>query len=120
MTVLDGPMRAVAKNLLGTVGTVGTIEYISTGAYNPSTGEAPSGADSSTQARGTAEDYRDSEINGTTVKRGDVKWTVHAKGIDRPKVNDLATLAGVRYTIMDVGRVMSGDEAALYVLQLRA
>ena len=127
MSILDAPLRAVAKNLTRKFGTRGTVDYVTTGGYNPVTGLASAGAPEPVPVYGSVERYAASEIDGTTVRRGDVKWTVPAKDIDRPRVNDLATLDGDvnadgeanRYTIVSVQSIYSGEEHALHVLQLR-
>lgn len=126
MSVLDAPMRAVAKRLGRTFGKQGTIESVSTGGYNPSTGKASSGTSDEVTAYGVVEEYDASEIDGTTIRRGDVKWTIPAKGIARPRPNDLVTFDDEdaegevnRYTVVMVRSTYSGDEQALHELQLR-
>lgn len=125
MGALDRPMRTVAKTLSDKLGKQGTIEYVATGGYSPSTGKA---AQSTTKAitAGALSSYREHEIDGTTVKRGDLKWKVPAKDLPRPHANDVVdfgetTPSGIRirYTILAVDAVHSGDQPALYTLQLR-
>lgn len=119
MTLLDGPLRAVTDSLLGQFGALGTIGYVTTGEYNPSTGKASQDEGVTASTRGIVEQYRKAEIDGTVVLRGDFKWSVPALGITKPSPNDTVTLDSVRYTVVNVESVYSGDEAALHVLQLR-
>jgi hypothetical protein len=116
---LDGPLRAVAKTLTAKFGAEGLIEYVATGAYDTTTGKASSTASTSVTVRGIVENYGNREIDGTLVLRGDLKWTIAAKDIDRPQVNDLVTIDAVRYTVMGAKSEWSGEQQALHVLQLR-
>ena len=126
MGVLDQPMRKVAKSVVRKFGKQGTIEYVATGGYNPSTGVASQSSAKTAVVRGALTEYAEREIDGTVVKRGDLKWSVHALDVDEPNVNDVVdfgeeTTDGnrIRYTIIGVKRVHSGDESALHILQLR-
>lgn len=116
---LDGPLRAVAKNVMRRFGAEGTIEYVGTGTYNPTTGTASSDVDKTLTAKGLVERYTSAEIDGTLVLRGDLKWTVAALGIDAPRPNDLVTIDEKRHTVISVSPTWSGEEVALYALQLR-
>ena len=125
MTRLDGAVRRAAQKAIKRVGKEGTIEYVATGGYNPSTGKA-STSSTETTVRGVVENYSSREIDGTSVLRGDRKWTIAAKDIVRPSPNDVVDLGettaegnSVRETVISVQPQMSGDEAAMYVLQLR-
>lgn len=125
MSVLDGPLRAVAKNLARTFGREGTIEYVSTGGYNTTTGTAGQSTTSET-VQGAVENYSSREIDGTTVLRGDLKWTIAAKDIDEPRPNDLVDFGEetpdgkrIRWTVVDPHPVYSGEQVALYEVQLR-
>jgi hypothetical protein len=117
-TALDGPLRNVAKALLGQFGKPGLVEYLSTGTYNPTTGEASQSTSRATVS-GVVEDYSAKEIDGTTVLRGDLKWTIPAKDVTRPAPNDMVTLDDVRYTVITSRSHYSGEQEALYQVQLR-
>lgn len=119
MSVLDAPLRGLAKNLIGKFGAEGLIEYTVTGSYNTTTGKASQSAPTSATASGTIEDFSRSEIDGTTVLRGDFKWTIAAKDVTRPSPNDMVTLDSVRHTVISASSIYSGEQAALHVLQLR-
>jgi hypothetical protein len=117
-TALDGPLRSVAKALTAKFGKPGTIEYLSTGDYSPTTGKASQSTSVATVS-GVVEDYSAREIDGTLVLRGDVKWTIPAKDVTRPAPNDMVTLDSVRYTVIIARSYHSGEQEALYQVQLR-
>lgn len=116
---LDAPLRAVAKTLMRQFGAEGLIEYVQTGGYDTTTGLASSSAPLTATVNGIIESFGNAEIDGTLVKRGDLKWTIAAKDVDRPRINDLVTIDAVRYTVQSVRSEWSGEEQALHVLQLR-
>ena len=91
------------------------------------TPQAPSSGNSITpseptqhRARGFIEEYEDSEIDGTIIRKGDRKVTLFGGSIQpavAPKTNDQVSIEGDTY---DVQRISSRDPAgATYVLQVR-
>lgn len=118
-TQLDGPFRGLAFTLSNALGKLGRIEYVITSGYNTTAGAATQSVNTTKQVRGVLASYAASEIDGTYVRRGDLRWEVPAKPIDEPRPNDTALIDGTRYTILAVDSVFSGDLVALYRLQLR-
>lgn len=72
------------------------------------------------KARGFIDDYEDSQIDGTIVRKGDRKVTLFGASIlppVAPKTNDKVTIEGDTY---DVQKIVSRDPAgATYELQVR-
>lgn len=73
---------------------------------------------------GVQDRYRASEIDGTRIKRGDVRFylsPVQTSGADvaEPSVGSRLTLRGAAYRVEDFEAVQPADELILYVLQLR-
>lgn len=123
-------LASTVKSAMGALGSdfvrEGTIERVATGGYNPSTGKAGSQIIDTSIVRGPVENYSSREIDGTTVLRGDLKWTVPADGIDEVRTNDLVdfgeeTPSGgrIRYTVIDPYPIYAGERVAVYQLQLR-
>ena len=117
MAVLDGPMGALAKKLIDKFGTAATLTYVTTGTYNTTTRKAtPSTTTAS--VHGTFRTYRLDEL-GDLIQAGDAEFIIPAKGLTAPRPKDTVTIASVVWQINRVGSVMSGDDEALFVLQLR-
>jgi hypothetical protein len=53
------------------------------------------------------------------VEKGDRKLTIPASGFAEPKPNDRFTVGSDVYTVIAVETVWSGDQAAIYVSQVR-
>ena len=109
---------AMALDLLGRKGQPITITTIATGAYNPSTGGVFSTETTQTGV-GVPVGYKASEIDGTNIKRGDVKVIVAASGLTEPKVNGLVSFVGFTGTIKNVEIVAPDGTPIVYKLQVR-
>lgn len=113
-----GSFVALALDLLGRKGQPITITTVTTGAYNPTTGGV-----SSTETVQTGVcvpvGYKASEIDGTNIKRGDVKVIVAASGLTEPKVNGLVSFIGFTGTIKNVEIVAPDGTPIVYKLQVR-
>ena len=137
MSVLDAPFRTLASTLTKTFGKTGTIEYVSTGAYSPTTGRAGQ-TKTMASVRGVVENFqrhetavestsRAGDTRSGNVLRGDLKWTIRAKGVDRPSPNDTVTFADTldshgnvkRFAVIRAKSILSGDLVAAYEVQLR-
>ncbi len=70
-------------------------------------------------ARGFIDDYRDSQVDGTIVRRGDRRVTLLGATISppvAPKTNDRVTIEGFTFDVQKVRRDPAG---ATYELQVR-
>lgn len=108
----------MALDLLGRKGQPITITTVATGAYNPSTGGVSS-IETVQTGVGVPVGYKASEIDGTNIKRGDVKVTVAGYGITEPKVNGLVSFIGFTGTIKTVEIVAPDGTPIVYKLQVR-
>jgi hypothetical protein len=125
VTILDAPLRAVSKTLLDTFGTAGTITRVTVDTdYKPKRG-TQSETLTTTSVNGVLENYRaiDPSVfaeSARPVRTTDQKYTVPATDLSfTPDVDDRVTIGSDNYRIVNVRQVMSGDQAALVVLQLR-
>lgn len=118
---LRDAMRGVAASVLDTLGTAATITR-STESYNPETG-AESGAASTDYSVNCSppSPFKENEIDGTHIQRGDVKVLVAAKGlaIAPTSKTDTFTFDSVQYKIVDVDPIYSGSLPAAFELHCR-
>lgn len=90
------------------------------GEYDPSTGTTkPDEQPQIYESVGLKDRYRQNDIDGTLIKRGDQQLYVAAEDFIRPKSNERIKISGVIYTIENVGVVAPGDTDILYSLQIR-
>mgnify|MGYP000848964766 FL=1 len=113
-----GSFVALALDLLGRKGQPITITTVTTGAYSPSTGGVSSTETVQTGV-GVPVGYKASEIDGTNIKRGDVKVIVAASGLTEPKVNGQVSFIGFAGTIKNVEIVAPDGTPIVYKLQVR-
>lgn len=126
MTALDIRARATGLRLLEKYGKPCTISRIIEGAYDPATGNISAESVVTSTPFALIEDYsgilQSSEgialISGM-IEKTDRKVTIPAKGQDEPAPNDRLSIDGVTYSVISVGVVWSGEQAALYVMQVR-
>jgi len=119
MGVLDGPLRAVSKTVIDTFGTAGTLTHRTEGAYNVTTGTSTP-TTSTTAVNGTLSDYSANE-RGDGIRATDLKFTIPAASVTTaPDPDDTVTIDGTVYQVVDVRPTYSGDQVAIYELQLRA
>ena len=117
MATLDAGFRWLAKTLSTAFGTDITITYVTAGSFNPTTQTAtPSTSTSSVPA--VISEFDVLEVNGL-VEAGDVKVDVPALGITEPKADDTVTIGSDVFQVVSVRTTYSGDQAALYELQVR-
>jgi len=113
-----GSLIALALDLLGRKGQPITITTVTTGAYSPSTGGVSSTETVQTGV-GVPIAYKASEIDGTNIRRGDVKVIVAGSGITEPKVNGQVSFIGFTGTIKNVEVVAPEGTPIVYKLQVR-
>jgi hypothetical protein len=117
MATLDAGFRGLARSLSSAFGTDITITYVTAGSFNPTTQTAtPSTSTSAVPA--VISQFDVLEINGL-VEAGDVKVDVPALGITEPKADDTVTIGSDVFQVVSVRTTYSGDQAALYELQVR-
>lgn len=109
---------ALALDLLGRKGQQITITTVTTGAYNPATGGV-SNTETVQTGVGVPVGYKASEIDGTNIRRGDVKVIVAGSGITEPKVNGQVSFIGFTGTIKNVEVVAPDGTPIVYKLQVR-
>ena len=119
MGLLDGPLRGVAKTLLQTFGTAVTFTRVTPGTYSITAGsKAETTATTSTYGR--LDNYRAFELSDN-VRVTDQKLTIPAIDLSfTPNQDDRVTIGSDEYEVVDVGREIATDQAAIFVCQIRA
>lgn len=118
MTALDDEIGPLAADVIGEFGKSVTLVRVTAGAYNPTT-SASTNTESSETVKAIVEDYKPYElVNGLAVA-GDKKLTVAASGLSQPQLTDAIVIDGVRFSIVTLQTINSGEDAALYILQGR-
>lgn len=117
-TVLDAPLRKVARSVLGMFGTASILRRVTAAAYNTATGTmTPTTSDTDWEVR--IDEYRDRELSDT-IHAGDRKVTGAAADLAfTPTVDDQWVYGGVAYDIIRVQPELATDQAAIFVLQVR-
>ncbi len=118
MGLLDAPIRAVSKSLLGTFGTSVKIRQVTVGAYNTTTG-APATSTEDVTVKGLLEQYAGHEI-GDAIKVGDRKLTIAASSLTfTPGTEEQVLIGQETYRVIRVEQILATDQAALFVMQIR-
>lgn len=77
MTELSDTFDEVARLVTNLFGQSMTFSREAQGAYNPATGRTGPPVVTNYAAMGAPVDYRDSEIDGTIIRRGDTRIYIH-------------------------------------------
>lgn len=125
MTVYTRP-RATAERLLAKWGAACTLTRTVPGVYDPATGL--NAASTVTVYTGTAfrENYALKDIDGTLVRRGDVRFLfspLQTNGADLPEPapdTDVITFASKAYQVIAVDPYDFSGEAVAFYVQARA
>lgn len=119
MAALDAKARATALKLLNKFGKSVTHTIVTEGTYDPITGEVSAGSTSTEVPKALVEDFAGVDYVSGLVEKGDRKLTIPASGYAEPKPNDRFTVGSDVYTVIAVETIWSGDQAALYISQVR-
>ena len=96
------------------------FSYQSYPVFDDDTGDLISGGASGTQtAYGYPESYSNSEIDGTSIQRGDIKLICSA-GVLRPVVGWSCLLDSKNYRVMNCDPIRESGIDVIYYVQLRA
>jgi hypothetical protein len=116
---LANPLRKVASKLMAKFGGVVTINRVTAGVYNPTTGTA-SEAIADTELRGVLEDVNVREVNDL-IQSGDKRLTVAAADVTTaPVTADRVLIGGVTHQIIRVTTIEQDNTAITHELILRA
>ena len=122
MSLLDSPMRSVAKTLINLFGGSVTIQRRVPGTYDPIAGTE--GAETTTTHPVKAsppEPFATDRIDGTSILTTDLRMLLAAQSapvVPDPKT-DSVILDGVTYKLIRTSPIKSGDLVAAWELHLR-
>jgi hypothetical protein len=116
---LANPLRKVASKLMAKFGGVVTINRVTAGVYNPTTGTA-SEVVAGTELRGVLEDVSVREVNDL-IQSGDKRLTVAAADVAAvPSTADRVLIGGVTHQVIRVTTIEQDNTAITHELILRA
>lgn len=119
MAALDAKARATALKLINKFGKPVTFTQVTEGAYNPTTGDISGGSTSVAVPKAIIEDYNGTDYIAGQIEIGDRKVTTPASGYNEPRPNDQFTIGSDLYTVVAVETIWSGEQAAIYISQVR-
>ena len=115
---LDKKAMQVALRLINKYGKTVVHSHISTGEYDVATGDVTSSSVTN-HIKGVVEDYKGYDFASGLVEAGTRKIISAALGNLEPRPNDTMTLDNDVYKVLAVETVWSGEQAAVYISQVR-
>ena len=116
---LSGPLRKVASKVIAKFGGEVTINRVTAGVYNPTTGTA-SETVAGTVVRGVMEDVSVREVNGL-IQSGDKRLTVAAADVAAvPSTADRVLIGGITHQVIRVTTIEQDNTPITHELILRA
>lgn len=110
-------LQNTARRLLTKYGVSIQCSRDNHGDFDVLTGQVGDVVDSSYVGVGYPSAYRDSQIDGTLIKRGDIYLIFRTS--TEPKLNDVATVLGIKYTMLNIQNVTISGSNIIYKIQLR-
>ena len=116
---LADSLRKVANKAITKFGGDITIQFVSLGSYNTTTGTANETITTAT-VKGVLEDVNASEVNDL-VRGDDKKLTVAASALSTvPGLNDKVVISSVTHQIVQIETIEQANQAIVYQLFLRS
>jgi hypothetical protein len=109
-------LAATAQSLLTRYGESVTFSRETTSAFDPASGIVTSST-STFDGLVAKFNYRSSEIDGETIKMGDVRLVASIS--TEPQVDDSVVLDGLSYRVMNVENIKPAGTNVIYKLQVR-
>lgn len=119
MTALDQALRPLAQNLIGQFGKSMIYRHKIAGVYDPVT-DSKNEQIEDYPVFGVIECYQEHQLSGL-IEQGDLKVTIAAIELPiDPMIQDELIIEEADHRIVNVGKEWSGEQVALYILQVRA
>ncbi len=120
-TEFDTEFIALALELINEAGKQVAFKTVSQGAYDAATGKVAGGTVSTFSSKvSPPEAYHQRYIDGDTVQVGDVSIMLPSASAGFvPAINTVVTIDGLEWRVVGFNPVYSGEQVALYKLQLR-
>lgn len=110
---------AVARRVLLAYGENLTFGRDSNGSYDVSDGSVATASSATYTAYCAPMDYTKDEIDGTVIKKHDVKLIMEKPTSYVPTVGDTVTLDSVKMRIISVEKLRAQGSLIIYILQVR-
>ncbi|MEC7028833.1 MAG: hypothetical protein VXW91_04095 [Pseudomonadota bacterium] len=116
---LADSLRKVANKAIGKLGGDVTIQFVTLGTYNPTTGQASESTTTET-IKGVVEDVSASEVNDL-VRGDDKKLTIAASALtSTPGLDDKVSIGGAIHQVIRIQTVEQDNQAIVFELFLRS
>lgn len=113
-------LRATAERLLIGKGQRISLRKQTAGAYNPATGTAGLSSSTYTGIPAAVLGYKNAEIDGTLILKGDKKVLMSADSLAvAPEKDDVLSIGGVDHAIKDVEHIAPGGVNVIFKIQAR-
>jgi len=119
--VIDYTSKAeTASRLIKNAGTALTIKRDIAGVTDPITGITTGASIESYPVNGVKLRYKNTDIDGTLVKSGDLRVLLSVEGLTIvPESTDIIVVSGASWKIIDVKPLEPAETVVLYELQVR-
>ncbi len=118
-TTLDTKLISKVKTLVEKYGT-NAVFTANAGDYDPTTGTVDSDTATHTAKVTPPQQYKQHLIDGDVIRIGDAQVYLPAQDLTfTPAIGIMVSVAGSSWQIMNVNPIYTGDNVALYELQLR-
>ncbi len=120
MSALSDALAASSASLVAEIGVSVTFRRVPQTAYNPVTGSTTEGAAQDETVKVMFLDYREAEIDGQLIQRGDRRAVLAASGLTKePDAGDFFVGEGDTVRVISVRRVEAAGSGLVYVCQVR-
>lgn len=113
-------MAQLTREQIDEYGRLAIIRRTTGNTYDPSTDTNSDGAVTEASVKMLFTDYREREIDGTIIIRGDKKVLIADAAVNTPpKHNDIIIDGLNEYKVIDLDTIQPGDTPLIYKLQVR-
>ncbi len=109
------PVAKLALDQISNFGRECILKRVTEGTYNFTTGANSGGSIASQTIKAVVTDFEDKEIDGNLIQRGDKLYTIAAKDLTAPSLNDMIDDC----KILNIKTIQTGDTPLLYKCQVR-
>ncbi len=113
----SGLSKTAVKNI-AKFGRSVTFRSVTVGTFDTSTGTKTGAKDVDKIIKAVITDYKDRQIDGEIIRRGDKQVMIAGSSVISPKTNDII-VDGSDYKIVNIETVQPGDTVLIYKLQVR-
>lgn len=112
-------LQNTADRLISKFGRSVTLRRVTAGTYDPSNLSVSGDSNADTTVTVAIMNYEEREIDGSVIKRQDMRGYLAAKNTALPSVSDIIIDGSVQYQIVNIRELKPATTSLLYELQLR-